>query len=59
MKVVNLNTLAVISWLVSWALLFWISFSAELSLLMHFFAIPVLLLSTALAAGRFAERSDD
>jgi hypothetical protein len=49
--------LSIAAWLCSWLLIFWINFSAELSLMMHFFAIPVLLLTTALGAGRVLEGS--
>lgn len=47
--------LTIIGWLSSWLVIFWINFAAELSLMMHFFAIPVLLLSTALGMGRLLE----
>jgi hypothetical protein len=50
--------LTITIWLSSWLLIFWINFSAELSLMMHFFAIPVLLLSTALSVGRLLDGSD-
>ncbi|KUM55053.1 hypothetical protein AR688_17575 [Rheinheimera sp. EpRS3] len=50
--------LSIAAWLVSWLVIFWINFAAELSLMMHFFAIPVLLISTALGAGRYLEHSD-
>lgn len=51
--------LTITVWIISWLLLFWINFAAELSLMMHFFAIPVLLLSTAIGAGRYLELSDN
>jgi hypothetical protein len=47
--------LTVAAWLGSWLIIFWINFSAELSLMMHLVAIPVLLLSTALSAGHLLE----
>ena len=47
--------LTIIGWLGSWLVIFWINFAAELSLMMHFFAIPVLLLGTALGMGRLLE----
>ncbi|MCS4308573.1 MULTISPECIES: hypothetical protein [Rheinheimera] len=50
--------LAIATWLMSWLVIFWINFAAELSLMMHFVAIPVLLISTALGAGRYLEYSD-
>lgn len=50
--------LAITTWLMSWLVIFWINFAAELSLMMHFVAIPVLLISTALGAGRYLEYSD-
>lgn len=59
MNTLNLKWLAVAAWLISWLLLFWINFAAELSLMMHFFAIPLLLLSTALGAAHFYEVRDD
>ena len=51
--------LAIATWLMSWLVIFWINFAAELSLMMHFFAIPVLLLSTAFGAGRYLEPNDN
>jgi len=51
--------LTITGWIISWLLLFWINFAAELSLMMHFFAIPALLLSTAIGAGHYLELSDN
>lgn len=47
--------LTIIGWLGSWLIIFWINFSAELSLMMHFFAIPVLLLTTAVSMAKLLE----
>jgi len=47
--------LTIIGWLGSWLIIFWINFSAELSLMMHFFAIPVLLLTTAVSTAKLLE----
>lgn len=58
MNNVKPNWLAISAWVVSWLLIFWINFSAELSPLMHFFAVPVLLICTALGVGRVLELSD-
>lgn len=51
----GLKWLTLGSWIVSWGVIFWINFSAELSLMMHFFAIPLLLLSTAVGAAHLFE----
>lgn len=59
MKNLTTKWLTIVVWALSWLLIFWINFAAELSLMMHFFAIPVLLLSTALGVGRYLELSDD
>lgn len=59
MKNLTTKWLTIVVWALSWLLIFWINFAAELSLMMHFFAIPVLLLSTALGVGRLLEPSDD
>ena len=58
MKNLTTKWLTIAVWALSWLLIFWINFSAELSLMMHFFAIPVLLLSTALGVGRMLDGSD-
>lgn len=50
--------LTIIGWLGSWLVIFWINFAAELSLMMHFFAIPVLLLSTALGMAKLFEDAE-
>lgn len=55
MKTINKHWLTLTAWLGSWLIIFWINFSVELTLMMHFFAIPVLLLFTALGAGRMLE----
>lgn len=39
---------------VSWLVIFWINFAAELSLMMHLVAVPVLLISTAVGALRMS-----
>lgn len=57
MTKLGLKWLVLTSWIVSWGVIFWINFSAELSLMMHFFAIPLLLLSTALGAGHLFEHN--
>ncbi len=59
MNTLQTKWLAITAWLGSWMFIFWINFSAELSLMMHFFAIPVLLLSTALGAAQLFEATDD
>ena len=45
--------------LVSWLVIFWINFAAELSLMMHVLAVPVLLLSTAAGALHMLEPQDN
>jgi hypothetical protein len=59
MKTLKTNWLIIAGWLVSWVVIFWINFSAELSLMMHFFAVPLLLLSTAISAARVLEPRDN
>jgi hypothetical protein len=59
MKMLKTNWLIIAGWIVSWVVIFWINFSAELSLMMYFFAIPVLLLSTAIGAASVLEPSDN
>lgn len=54
----NNKWLVIAMWLISWLLIFWINFSAELSLLMHFVATPVLLVCTAVSAGLYLEPTD-
>lgn len=49
------KVLTILAWLANWLLILWINFAAELSLMMHFVAIPVLLISTAIGAGRLFE----
>jgi|GEM_PF-1913689 hypothetical protein len=58
MNNITAKWLTIAAWAVSWLLIFWINFAAELSLMMHFFAVPVLLISTALGVGRLLEASD-
>lgn len=58
MNNITVKWLTIAAWAVSWLLIFWINFAAELSLMMHFFAVPVLLISTALGVGRLLEPSD-
>ena len=59
MKNLTTKWLTISVWALSWLLIFWINFAAELSLMMHFFAIPVLLLSTAFGVGRYLEPDDN
>ncbi|MBZ9610488.1 hypothetical protein [Rheinheimera maricola] len=59
MNNISVKWLTIAAWAVSWLLIFWINFAAELSLMMHFFAIPILLLSTALAAWHYLEPNDN
>ena len=59
MKNLTTKWLSIAVWALSWLLLFWINFAAELSLMMHFFAIPVLLLITTFSVGRYLEPDDN
>ncbi|HEY9043808.1 MAG TPA: hypothetical protein VIN66_16620 [Rheinheimera sp.] len=58
MSTLNKKWPAISIWLGSWLVIFWINFAAELSLMMHLFAVPVLLISTAIGAGQMLEGSD-
>lgn len=58
MSSLNKKFPAIVVWLSSWLVIFWINFAAELSLMMHLFAVPVLLISTAIGAGQILEGSD-
>lgn len=58
MNNVTAKWLTIAAWVISWLLIFWINFAAELSLMMHFFAIPVLLICTAIGAGQYLELND-
>lgn len=44
---------------ISWLVIFWINFAAELSLMMHLLAVPALLISTAVGALKMMEQSDN
>ncbi len=59
MKNLTTKWLTIVVWILSWLLIFWINFAAELSLMMHVFAIPVLLLSTAFGVARNLEPDDN
>lgn len=56
MKTKFATAFTVLAWLGNWWLILWINFAAELSLLMHLVAIPVLLLSTAFGVGKLLEQ---
>lgn len=56
MKTNFATAFTVLAWLGNWWLILWINFAAELSLLMHLVAIPVLLLSTAFGVGKLLEQ---
>ena len=58
MNSVNNKWLVIVTWLISWLLIFWINFSAELSLIIHFVAMPLLLICTAVSAGLYLEPTD-
>jgi len=58
MSTLNKKWSAIAIWLSSWLVIFWINFAAELSLMMHLFAVPVLLISTAIGAGQILEGAD-
>lgn len=46
-------------WLISWLVIFWINFSVVMPPILHFFAIPLLLITTALGAGSVLENSEN
>lgn len=51
--------LTIAAWLISWLLILWLNFSADLAPYMHFVVIPLLLLSTAIGAGRCLDNETD
>lgn len=55
MNTLSKKWLALSVWLGSWLVIFWLNFAAELSVMMHLFALPVLLLSTAVGAAQLFE----
>ncbi|MDX1536306.1 hypothetical protein [Arsukibacterium sp.] len=55
----NYKWLVIAMWIVSWLLIFWINFSAELPLVIHFVATPLLLICSAASAGFYLESTLD